>query len=45
MNYYRLNKVIIKNQYLLSFINKTLDCLINAKMLIKVDFKNVYYYI
>jgi hypothetical protein len=45
INYYRLNKVIIKNQHLLLFTNKTLDRLINTKILIKVNLKNTYYYI
>jgi hypothetical protein len=45
MDYYRLNKVIIKNRYSLFFINKTLDRLTNTKMLTKVNLKNAYYYI
>jgi hypothetical protein len=43
MDYYKLNKVIIKNQHSLPFIDKTLDRLISAKMLIKVNLKNAYY--
>jgi hypothetical protein len=45
MDYYRLNKVIIKNQHLFSFINKTLDSLTGVKILTKVNLKNAYYHI
>ena len=45
INYYRLNKVTIKNQYLLSLINKTLDYLIGTIIFIKLDLKDTYYYI
>jgi hypothetical protein len=43
VDYYKLNKVTIKNQHLLSLINKTLDRLTSAKMLTKVNLKNAYY--
>ena len=33
----------MKNKILFFFINKTLNCLINAKYFIKLNFKNVYY--
>jgi hypothetical protein len=43
VDYRRLNKVTIKNQHLLSLIDKTLDRLTGAKMLTKVNLKNAYY--
>ena len=45
INYYKLNKIIIKNRYFLSLINKILDYLNKAKYSIKLDLKNIYYYI
>jgi hypothetical protein len=45
VDYCGLNKVTIKNRYLLFFIDKTLDCLTGAEMLTKVDLKDAYYHI
>ena len=45
INYRDLNKIIIKNRYFLSLINKTLNYLNNIKRFIKVNFKDIYYYI
>ncbi len=45
INYRKLNSIIIKNRYLLFFIEKTLNRLINIYYFIKFDFKNIYYYI
>ena len=42
--YYReFNKIIIKNRYLLSLINKILNRLNNIKYFIKLNLKNIYY--
>jgi len=41
INYRNLNFVIIKNKYSLSFIEKTLNRLINAYYFIKLDLKNI----
>ena len=43
INYYSLNKVIIKNRHPLLLINKTLDRLISAKVFIKLNLKDIYY--
>ena len=43
VNYYKLNKIIIKNQYSLSLINEILNYLNNIKYFIKLNLKNVYY--
>ena len=43
MNYRSLNKVTIKNQYPLPLIQKTLDCLIEAKIFTKLDLRDIYY--
>ena len=43
INYRDLNKIIIKNYYFLSLINKTLNRLNNIKRFIKVNLKNIYY--
>ena len=43
VDYRGLNKVIIKNRYPLSLINKTLDQLYGAKIFIKLNLKNAYY--
>jgi hypothetical protein len=43
VDYYKLNKVTIKNRHPLSLINETLDRLTGAKMLTKVDLKDAYY--
>ena len=43
INYYNLNKVIIKNYYPLFLIMKTLNRLYNIKKFIKLNLKNAYY--
>jgi hypothetical protein len=43
IDYYSLNKVIIKNRHPLLLINKTLNCLISAKVFIKLNLKDIYY--
>ena len=43
VNYKNLNIITIKNKILLSFINETLNCLINVAYFTKLDFKNIYY--
>ena len=45
INYYRLNKVIIKNRYPFPLINKTLNRLVKAKIFTKLNLKDIYYYI
>ncbi len=45
INYYRLNKVTIKNRYPLPLISKTLDYLNRVKVFIKLNLKDIYYYI
>ncbi len=45
INYKTLNKIIIKNYYLLLLINKILIRLVNIKYLIKLDLKDIYYYL
>ncbi|PMD18504.1 hypothetical protein NA56DRAFT_577184, partial [Hyaloscypha hepaticicola] len=45
INYYKLNKVIIKNRYSLSLINKTFNKLVRVKIFIKFNLKDIYYYI
>jgi len=45
INYYRLNKVTIKNYYPLPLIIETLDRLSEAKRFTKLDLKDAYYYI
>jgi len=43
IDYRELNSITIKNRYLLSFIEKTLNRLIDIYYFIKFDFKNIYY--
>jgi len=43
INYRELNSIIIKNKYLLFFIEKTLNRLIDIYYFIKFDLKNIYY--
>ena len=43
VNYRRLNKIIIKNQYPLLLVGKLFNRLSYAKIFIKLDFYNVYY--
>ena len=45
VNYRSLNKIIIKNRYTLLLINKILNYLSKIKYFIKLDFKDIYYYI
>ena len=45
IDYRSLNIVIIKNKYLLSLIIKILDYLYSVKQFLKLDFKDIYYYI
>ena len=45
VDYRELNKIIIKNRYLLSLVNKILNRLNNIKYFIKLNLKNIYYYI
>ena len=45
INYYKLNKIIVKNYYPLPLISKTLDCLNGTKVFTKLDLKDTYYYI
>ena len=42
-NYKSLNVIIIKNKILLSFINETLNRLINVAYFTKLDFKKIYH--
>jgi len=43
IDYYGLNKITIKNYYLLLLINKTLDRLVSAVYYIKLDLRDIYY--
>ena len=43
VDYRGLNALIIKNKYLFSLIDETLNRLVNAAYFIKLDFKNAYY--
>jgi len=45
IDYRELNSITIKNKYLLFFIEKTLNRLIDIYYFIKFNFKNIYYYI
>ena len=45
IDYQGLNRIIIKNRYLLPLISEILDCLSRAKYFSKVDVKDVYYWI
>jgi len=43
IDYRYLNKIIIKNWYLLLLISKFFNRLSYAKIFIKLDFRNIYY--
>ena len=43
VDYCDLNAITIKNCYFLFFIDKTLNCLIDARYFTKLNFKNIYY--
>jgi hypothetical protein len=43
IDYYSLNKVTIKNCYLLLLVSKMLDWLFRAKIFIKLDLQDAYY--
>ena len=45
IDYYKLNKVIIKNYYFLLLILKLIDCIVKVKYFFKINIKNIYYYI
>jgi hypothetical protein len=40
---YRLNKVIIKNCYLIPLVSKILNRLLKARVFTKLDLRNAYY--
>ena len=43
VNYKKFNKIIIKNNYLLSLLSKILKRFAYAKYFIKIDIRNAYY--
>jgi hypothetical protein len=43
IDYHGLNKVIIKNYYLLLLVSKILDRLSRVKIFIKLDLQDAYY--
>ena len=43
IDYYRLNKVTIKNRYPILLIGKILDRLLKVKLFIKLNLYNAYY--
>ena len=43
VDYRRLNKIIIKNRYLLPLVGKLLNRLGYAKIFIKLDLRDAYY--
>ena len=45
MDYRGLNKVILKNRYLIPLMSKLKECLNRAKIFTKLDLKNGYYLI
>ena len=45
VNYQRLNTIIKKNWYSLSLIDKIMNCVSDTKIFMKIDIKNIYYYI
>ncbi len=45
MNYHDLNEIIVKNNYSLSLLSKTLNHFAHAKHFIKIDIHNVYHHI
>ncbi len=44
MNYWNLNKIIVKNHHLLSLISETLNKLNKVKQFIKLNLKNIYHH-
>ena len=45
INYYKLNKIIMKNYYFLLLITEIFNQLCSIKKFIKLDLKDIYYYI
>ena len=45
VNYYSLNQVTIKNQLALLLILKILDYILGVTIFLKINFKDIYYYI
>ncbi len=45
MNYWDLNKIIVKNRHSLSLISEILDRLSKVKQFIKLDLKNIYHHL
>jgi len=43
VNYRNFNAITLKNRHSLSFIKKTLDCLIDVVYFTKLNLKNIYY--
>src|SRR5213083_383038 len=43
VNYYGLNAITVKNQYLLPLINKLLDRLYGSTVFSKINLRNAYY--
>ena len=43
VDYYRLNKVTIKNRYLIPLVSKILNRLLKAQVFTKLDLRNAYY--
>ena len=43
VDYRKLNKIIIKNKYLLSFLSKTLKQFAKARKFIKINIYNIYH--
>ena len=43
VDYYRLNKVTIKNCYLIPLVSKILNRLLKARVFTKLDLRNAYY--
>jgi hypothetical protein len=43
MDYYGLNKVLVKNRYTLLLISEILDRITGAKFFSKIDVKDAYY--
>ena len=43
MDYRGLNKIIIKNRYLLLLVSKILDQLSRVKIFTKLDLRDIYY--
>ena len=43
VNYHSLNQITVKNRHLLPLIQKTLNCLSNARVFMKLDLKDAYH--